>query len=62
MTAVMMCAQDGQEEMLKVLLEYQADVNLVSKTGETALMYVNNQSLIFKFLYQYTVDMCVSIG
>ena len=39
MTPVMMCSQDGQEDMVKLLLEYGCSVNLRSKSGETALMY-----------------------
>jgi len=39
MTPLMMCAQDGEEDMVRSLLEYGAQVNLQSPTGETALMY-----------------------
>jgi ankyrin repeat protein len=58
MTAMMMCSQDGQVDMVRLLLEYRADVNARSTTGETALMYASiiGHSDIVKLLLENGAD------
>ena len=58
MSPLMMCSQDNEEGMLKMLLEHGAKVNARSTTGETALMYssITGNVNIVKILLRYGGD------